>query len=105
MVVKPRDDYQEQIKVQVTKRLPKKEIRSIVRQFIDQKITFAVSRHDSEYEVWREVFPDDEPRVKNRKDGMTPSGVIAQDEKDLEQRNFICIWEKGMIVYGNIDKF
>lgn len=102
--MKSRDEYKEQIKVQVTKRLPKKEIRSIVRQFIEQGLTFAVSRHDSEYEVWREIFPDDEPRVKNRKDGMTPAGVIAQDKKDLEQRNFICIWERGKVVFGKMDK-
>lgn len=104
MLVKSRDEYKDQIRVQVTKRLPKKEIRSIVRQFIEQGLTFAVSRHDTEYEVWREVFPDDEPRVKNRKDGMTPAGVIAQDLKDLEQRNFICIWEKGKVVYGTMEK-
>ncbi|MBN2327345.1 MAG: hypothetical protein JXR73_09320 [Candidatus Omnitrophica bacterium] len=102
--MKPRNEYDDKIKVQVTKRLPKKDIRSVVRQFIEQKLTFAVSRHDSEYEVWREVFPDDEPRIKNRKDGMTPAGVIAQDKKDLEQRNFVCIWDKGHIVYGKMDK-
>lgn len=96
--------YDENIRVQVTKRLPKKEIYSIVQHFLKQGITFAVSRNDGEYEVWRQILPGDEPRVKNRKEGMTPSGVIAQDKKDLEQRNFVCIWDEGKLVFGDPDK-
>ncbi len=102
--MKTLNEYETQIKVQVTKRLPKKELRGVISQFINQGLTFAVSRHESEFEVWREVFPDDEPRIKNRKDGMTPAGVISEDEKDLDQRNFICIWENGEIVFGALDK-
>jgi len=34
---------------------------------------------------------------------MTPAGVISQDE-DLKQRNFVCIWDNGKPVYGNLDK-
>lgn len=92
--------YDDLIRVQVTKRLPKREIESIVNDFIAQSLTFAVSQIDNEYEVWRQILPGDQPRIKNRKEGMTMAGVIEEDEKDLEERNFISIWEKGKQVYG-----
>ncbi len=97
------DNFDQQIRVQVTKRLPKKEIHSIIREFIRQKLTFAVSKHDSEYEVWRQILPGDRPREKNRKDGMVPSGVIEQNLHDLDQRNFICVWNHGKIVKGKFE--
>jgi hypothetical protein len=96
--------YENDIKVQVTKRLARKDVYSIIKHFLGQRITFAVSKYDGEYEVWRQILPGDEPRVKNRKEGMTPSGVIAQDKKDLQQRNFVCIWDHGELVYGNPEK-
>jgi len=95
--------FDQEIRVQVTKRLPKRDVLSIVNDFIHQQITFAVSQHDSEYEVWRQILPGDLPRVKNRKDGMTPAGVIAADLEDLEERNFVCIWELGQLVYGDFN--
>ncbi|MGI6455698.1 MAG: hypothetical protein ACOX5R_08740 [bacterium] len=95
--------YHEIIRVQVSKRLPKKAIRSIVKDLANQQLTFAISQKDSEYEVWREILPGDQPRVKNRKDGMTLAGIIEIDEKDLQERNFICIWEHGRLVAGNFD--
>jgi hypothetical protein len=97
--------FEETIRVQVTKRLPRKEVISVVKDFAQQKLTFAVSRHKAEYEVWRQILPGDLPRIKNRKDGMTPAGVIAEDEHDLNSRNFICIWEEGNLVYGKMDRF
>lgn len=93
--------YEEEIKVQVTKRLSRDDIGSVVDCFIQQRLTFAVSRHKSDFEVWRQVLPGDKPRVKNRKDGMTPDGVIEQDINDLKNRNFVCIWENGDLVYGD----
>ncbi|HOJ62524.1 MAG TPA: hypothetical protein PK878_19770 [bacterium] len=101
--MKTEKNYEGQIQVQVTKRLPKKDLYSIVQQFVNQKLTFAVSKHATEYEIWRQILPGDQPRVKNRKEGMTPAGVISQDE-DLARRNFVCIWDKGKPVYGNLDK-
>ena len=94
--------FEDEIRVQVTKRLAKDEIRSIVQGFIRQGLTFAISRHNSDFEVWRQILPGDTLRVKNRKDGMMPNGVIEQDATDLEARNFVCIWENGKLVYGNI---
>lgn len=97
------DKYQDEIKVQVTKRLPKREIASVVRDFIDQRLTFAVSQHEAEYEVWRQVLPGDRPRVKNRKEGMVPAGIIEEDLEDLNERNFVCIWDHGKKVAGDFD--
>jgi len=95
--------FNEIIRVQVTKRLPKRELSSVIESFIRQGLTFAVSQRDKEYEVWRQILPGDEPRIKNRKEGMTMFGVIEQDIEDLESRNFVCIWEQGKPVYGQFD--
>lgn len=94
-------NYDEDIRVQVTKRLPKDELRTVIEDFVRQGITFAISKHNSDYEIWRQILPGDRPRVKNRKDGMTPDGVISQDPEELEQRNFVCIWENGEMVEGS----
>ncbi|MBI1389486.1 MAG: hypothetical protein GC154_13670 [bacterium] len=94
---------EDDIRVQVTKKLTRDDIQSIVRDFVKQRLTFAVSKHDSDYEVWRQVLPGDQPRVKNRKDGMTPDGVISQDPDELNQRNFVCVWEEGKLVEGSED--
>ena len=104
MVTSSHLPYDGKIRVQVTKRLPKRDIVSVVKDFMHQGLTFAVSQHKSEYEVWREILPGDLPRVKNRKEGMTPAGVIAEDMDDLDSRNFICIWEEGSLIYGDFDK-
>ncbi len=93
--------YDKEIRVQVTKRLPKREIQSVIHDFEGQHLTFAVSQIDSDYEIWRQILPGDEPRIKNRKEGMTPAGVIEEDDEDLAQRNFVCIWEQGKLVFGN----
>lgn len=94
--------YHDDIKVQVTKRLNKEEITSIINDFENKGLTFAVSKHNNDYEIWRQVLPGDQPRVKNRKDGMTPDGVITQDESELDQRNFVCIWDSGNLVEGDV---
>lgn len=96
--------YDQDIRVQVTKRLPKDEIHSVINDFVNKRLTFAVSKHNSDYEVWRQILPGDQPRVKNRKDGMTPDGVITQDPEELEQRNFVCVWEQGELVLGDFNQ-
>ncbi len=90
----------EAITVPVTKRLPKCQLHGIVSDFENRKLTFAVSRHKSEYELWREVLPGDRPRMKNRKEGMAFAGVIAQDNTELDERNFVCIWQEGERIFG-----
>ncbi|MEW6235105.1 MAG: hypothetical protein AB1656_06935 [Candidatus Omnitrophota bacterium] len=95
--------YDAEIRVQVTKRLPKRDIRSVVKDFIRQGLTFAISQHDAEYEVWRQILPGDRPRVKNRKDGMIPAGIIEEDRNDLEGRNFVCVWDQGERVEGDFE--
>ena len=97
------DQYNRVIRVQVTKRIPKRATQSIIRQFIQQGLTFALSQHESDYEIWREILPGDRPRVKNRKDGMIPCGIITEDDLDLDQRNFVCIWDQGKLVYKRVD--
>lgn len=97
----PIKQFDEQIRVLVTKRLPKDEIAPIVQRFVKQQMTFAVCKVKSSYEVWRQIMPGDQPRVKNRKEGMTPNGIIEQDKEDVENRNFICIWDHGKPVYGD----
>lgn len=104
MITEVVEVFDERIRVQVTKRLPKREIASVIKDFVGQGLTFAVSQHKSEYEVWREILPGDLPRIKNRKEGMTPAGVIAEDMTDLQSRNFICIWDQGNLVFGDFDK-
>ncbi|RJP21889.1 MAG: hypothetical protein C4527_22820 [Candidatus Omnitrophota bacterium] len=99
----PSEKYENEIRVQVTKRLPKRDIQSIVKDFAEQRLTFAVSQINSDFEVWRQILPGDLPRVKNRKDGMTPAGVIEEDVEDLSQRNFVCIWDQGELVFGDMD--
>lgn len=93
-------EFQEVIRVPVTKRLPKCQLGDIVDDFVRRKVTFAVSRHKSEYEIWREVLPGDRPRMKNRKEGMSVAGVITEDPSELDQRNFICVWREGELVFG-----
>ena len=97
--------FEDRIRVQVTKRLSKRDVQSIVEDFTRQGLTFAVSRLKSDYEVWREILPGDQPRIKNRKDGMSFAGIIAEDKNDLEQRNFICIWDHGNLVHGDPAEF
>ncbi|MBZ0258913.1 hypothetical protein K8I31_22815 [bacterium] len=97
-------DYTNKIRVQVTKRLSKQDVKSVVSDFVRQRLTFAVSKHNSDYEVWRQILPGDEPRIKNRKDGMTPAGVITEDPDELQERNFICVWEMGQLVEGDSDQ-
>lgn len=98
---KVQTDYINKIRVQVTKRLSKQDVKSVVSDFVRQRLTFAVSKHNSDYEVWRQILPGDEPRVKNRKDGMTPAGVITEDPDELQERNFICVWDTGQLVEGD----
>ncbi len=97
----PTKKYESEIRVQVTKRLPRRDIQSVIDQFVKQHLTFAVSQVNSDYEVWRQILPGDLPRVKNKKDGMTPAGVIEEDTEDLVHRNFVCIWDQGELVYGD----
>ncbi len=99
-----KSDYTKHIRVQVTKRLSKSDVKSIVSDFVSQRLTFALSKHNSDYEVWRQILPGDEPRIKNRKDGMTPAGVITEDPEELNERNFICVWDHGAIVQGDCDQ-
>ncbi len=89
-----------EIRVPVTKRLPKCQLSGIIDDFVQRKVTFAVSRHKSEYEIWREVLPGDRPRTKNKKEGMAIAGVIANEEDELNKRNFICVWKSGERVFG-----
>ncbi|MDP8245350.1 MAG: hypothetical protein P9L94_14795 [Candidatus Hinthialibacter antarcticus] len=98
------NDYTRNIRVQVTKRLSKQDVKSIVSDFVKQRLTFAVSKHNSDYEVWRQILPGDEPRIKNRKDGMTPTGVITEDPDELQERNFICVWDAGQLVEGDCEQ-
>ena len=94
------EDVQESIRVPVTKRLPKCQLDNVIDDFVRRKVTFAVSRHKSEYTIWREVLPGDRPRTKNRKEGMAIAGVIAQDSEELDERNFVCVWEGGEKIFG-----
>lgn len=105
MMATQKREYNSDIRVQVTKRLSKDDIRSVVNDFVRQGLTFAVSKHNSDYEVWREILPGDQPRIKNRKDGMTPDGVITEDPDELKQRNFICVWDHGELVVGDRQHF
>ena len=93
--------YERNIRVIVTKRLSKKDISTIIRDFINKNMTFAVSEYKSEFELWREILPGD--LFKSRKsihDG-SPGAVIETEEKVLNRRDFVCIWNRGMEVFGN----
>lgn len=99
--MKPKKSFEDEIRVLVSKRLSKDDIEPIVDRFVQQRLTFAVSKIKTGYEVWRQILPGDEPRIKNRKEGMTPGGIIEQDQEYLGNRNFVCIWEQGEPVFGD----
>jgi len=89
------------LKVQVTAKLPLAETRSVSDNLRAQGVTCGLAYCGSnEYEVWRQALPDDEPRKKNSKHGMTPHGVIESAE-DIEQRDFVVVWYKDDILYLN----
>jgi len=91
--------YDRDIRIIVSKRLAKKDLHSIIRDFIKQKLTFAISKVGKEFEIWRGILDDDSK--KSKQFGATPSSIIEMSSNILSTRNFVCIWDHGRVVFGS----
>ncbi|MDP3899538.1 MAG: hypothetical protein Q8Q23_00465 [bacterium] len=91
------------LRVQVSKKLSMAETDSIVSGLLRKYVVcgLAYFADSNEYEVWREVLADDEPRKKNQREGMTPHGVIEIDA-DIAERRFVVVWGNDQVLY--VDK-
>jgi len=92
--------YKNQIRIPVTKRLSKKDMKSVIEDFQTKKLTFAVSKIGTEFELWREVLSDDKFMEKTDNNIIIYSKNIKITDNLLNSRKFICIWKRGKIVYG-----
>ena len=75
-------------------------MKSVIEDFQTKKLTFAVSKIGTEFELWREVLSDDKFMEKTDNNIIIYSKNIKIADKLLNSRKFICIWKRGKIVYG-----
>jgi len=69
----------------------------IAKEFSTKKLTFAVSRDNGKYTIWRAPLEND--LYKKKYNDIRYNEIIEIDERLLQKRNFVEIYVDGNLYY------
>ena len=96
----PYAKYYKLLTVPVTNVLSQKSLNSIIEDLSNKKVTFGLSKMYGGFCIWREPNPDEYPiRNSSEKTFPIPGEIIVTDQKELSERDFVKIWNKGRLVF------
>ncbi len=96
-ITKEFSQFYNNFKVLVTNELPLKSLQSIISDLSKKGMSFAISKQPKKgYCIWREVLKNEHPISG----GLPVYGeIVITDNKILNSRNFIEIWDKGKLIF------